>query len=411
MRKRGLARKAGYARSGRHRFDDEDDGGDGGGDGDGDDERSGLGSSCGAGTETRSLLCRALRILLLAALFAIVVAVVSPYLRELSGASGNTDDGNGDLVKDENQLRTPDNDTAPTTAPTEEPLTPEEERILRLPSDVLTETLDISLYFSWKKEKQFSESYTESFVKDEYNALLPIPSFMVDDGTSEDESYDDTEDPETTVVGAIASSSSTSLLRYVAMRGELYPLTTPDDDNYNCLDDDDDNDDCLDEDEDDDCREDDGLFLEGIDERMKQALYVDELLERMKGMEAYLRDQMEEIRATTTSPSSEGSVRGAGRQQKLVRAATRKIKQYLDFAERLLSGHLVPSFFKDRDLTVADLVIFCLSNRIFPARGREDKLVPALDGAINSNEYPKIGKSVRRVSRDEIIQEYFANGL
>ena len=128
MRKRGLARKAGYARSGRHRFDDEDGGGgDGGGD-----ERSGLGSSCGAGTETRSLLCRALRILLLAALFAVVVSVVSPYLRELSGASENEYDGNGDLVKDENQLRTPGNDTAPTNAPTQEPLTPEEERMHQL---------------------------------------------------------------------------------------------------------------------------------------------------------------------------------------------------------------------------------------------------------------------------------------
>jgi len=331
-----------------------------------------------------SILCRAFGILLVAGLLTFVLSSISPFHPSLA-LTGN----------DEDQNQTQNQHQAQKKAQKLQSLSPEEERIVKLPTDVLTEVLDICIYFSWKTEdKNVKNSATAPFDKEEYNSRLPIPSFLVNENEGHEAGgkNKNVNEEETTTIGAIATSSSTSLLRYVAMRGELYPLTTSDDGN--------------------------AVMIENLDQRMLQALYVDELLERMKNLESYLVEQLDAIKSTTTTTttttSPSDSVRGAQEDsdlQKLVTITVREMRKYLDFAERLLAGHLDPTFFSNRNITVADIVLYSLANRLFTIVGNRyqgDKLIQSLDGTIQPQDYPRIEEALGNVSKDRTVEEFFA---
>lgn len=327
-----------------------------------------------------SILGRSVGILVLVAFFAFLVPRPSPFDTQRQHWG-------------QNQLQSTGTSNLPLG------LTPEEKRILNLPTDVLTEVLDICLYFSWKMEHKNILQPTRPFAKEHYKSNLPIPSFLVADESNANSNnnhkakteVNQGEETTATTTGSISKSSSTSLLRFVALRGELYPLVQPNMD-YKYM----------------DIRV-KSVTIDDLDDRMLQALYVDDLLERLKYLEDHLSEQLRRYDRFGDSQAANPQLRGAREEDILVETAVSELRSYLDLSERLLSGHLDSAFSSYWSFSVADIVLYSLSNRLFhidanPYQGHQ--IVPALQGKINPRDYPKIQEAVETVSRDATIRAF-----
>jgi len=262
----------------------------------------------------------------------------------------------------------------------------QEHDIAKLPTSVLTEVFDMSIYFSWKMEtlERDDDGHHISFDADEYRGKLKIPSFLVTDVGEDNENEN--------AMASILSSSSTSLLRYVAMRGELYPMTTT----YEYFDDDDEEDDAFDMDA-------------HTTDRMLQALYVDEMLEKMKVLENHFCEEQQALQQHSSLRKKQETI--------LVQNAKKEIKKYLELSERILRGHHIDSIFADsRRLNIADLLVYSLARRVFAfdktssrtiVRDIPSALIPSLEGAFDLKEYPEIEKTLSSVGDDRMVAEFF----